>query len=144
MAIKERLVSRITENNECWEWVSPITKNGYGVLSVENKVQLAHRVSYEAYKGTIPKGLQIDHLCRNRCCINPEHLEAVTAKENTKRGDSGKARGAQMRAKTHCPKGHEYNEQNTSVYVQRGKYKTRRCKKCHALAEKERRQNART
>lgn len=75
---------KITEEG-CWEWQGTSQPNGYGVFSINNHLQRTHRVSYEAFVAPIPDGLQIDHLCRNRICCNPEHLEPVTPAENTRR-----------------------------------------------------------
>jgi hypothetical protein len=80
----------------CWEWTAAKT-NGYGVVQVAGRLQRAHRVAYEAAIGPIPEGLHIDHLCRNRACIRPDHLEAVTQAENNRRAGA---------ARTHCPHGH--------------------------------------
>ena len=92
----------------CWVWLGGIAKNGYGKISG----QLAHRVSYTERYGAIDNSLQLDHLCRNRCCINPDHLEAVTQRENILRGVSWSAKN---KRKTHCPQGHEYSDANTYV-----------------------------
>lgn len=111
----------------CWLWTAKITKGGYG--SVSGKSLLAHRVSYATYKGAIPKGLVIDHLCRVKSCINPDHLEAVTQKENLRRRDIALGMAT---AKTHCPKGHEYNEVNTYVSPQN----RRSCRTCNRMRRK--------
>lgn len=95
----------------CWEWTGIKFPHGYGRLTFAKHTLYPHRVSYEIHKGTIPDGLHIDHLCRNRACCNPEHLEAVTCKVNIMR--SPIALASQNAAKTHCPYGHEYTEANT-------------------------------
>ena len=94
----------------CWIWLGSIAKNGYGKIGAK----LAHRVSFIKKHGGIPEGLQIDHLCRTRCCVNPDHLEAVTQKENILRSNSWSAKNAK---KTHCDNGHEYTESNTITRV---------------------------
>lgn len=73
----------------------------------------AHREAYKAFKGEIPDGLELDHLCRVRNCVNPDHLEPVTRLENARRGIGGLMAGLRQRAKTHCPAGHPYAPENT-------------------------------
>ena len=103
----------------CWEWQKSLfASSGYAYVKHDGKGRLAHRVSYETFVGPIPEGLQIDHLCRNRPCINPDHLEPVTAAVNQQRQGS---------EKTHCPRGHEYTDANT--YIRPGTH-IRNCRRC--------------
>ena len=103
--------------NGCWQWKGALFPNGYGHFRLyTHKNGYAHIVAYELFRGSIPKELEIDHLCRNRGCINPYHMELVTHQENILRGISvGHGAGAYQRAKTHCPQGHPYNEANTRI-----------------------------
>ena len=121
MTIKQKIEDNITiDSNECWIWLRFKDRDGYGRIKVNGKRQAIHRLSYETYVGPIPEGLQLDHLCRVRHCINPDHLEPVTNAENSRRGNTGKVNNHQA-IKTHCPQGHEYNEENTY------RWKNQRC-----------------
>ena len=94
----------------CWEFMGYRLPSGYGRVQRGDGVILAtHRVSFEYFKGPIPDNFQVDHLCRNRACCNPSHLEAVTHRENTLRGVGAAAMNSR---KTHCPKGHPYSGDN--------------------------------
>lgn len=119
-------------SSDCWEWTAHRDKCGYGRMCTEGKLQSAHRLAYEAAVGPIPKGLELDHLCRNRGCINPEHLEPVTHRENMLRGLAG----AWQRATTHCPHGHEYNAENTLIAPRPNGAHQRICKACNQKAMK--------
>ena len=109
--------------DECWPWRGALTNGGYGHFSVTNKSVMAHRWAYEYEVGPVPDGLQLDHLCRTRVCVNLRHLEPVTGKVNILRGDSPSAKNAR---KTHCKRGHEFTSDNT--YVWRGG--ERKCREC--------------
>jgi HNH endonuclease len=113
----------------CWIWQRSDTRGGYGHLRHEGQMQYAHRVYYERYRGAIPAGLQLDHLCRNARCVNPEHLEPVTGLENILRGDTIAAR---RKAQTHCVNGHPFDEENT---IRRGRM--RACRECQRRAVRE-------
>ena len=113
----------VDSDTGCWEWTAG-KGLGYGQFWVNGKLRNAHRVVYEYLVGPVPEGLELDHLCRNRGCCNPWHLEAVTHAENNLRGIGITAQNA---IKTYCPEGHEYTEENT--YVHRNKRYCRECKR---------------
>lgn len=113
--------------DDCWLWTGyRKASQGYGFfyVSMSEPIVTAHRFSYRLNVGPIPAGLQIDHLCRNKGCVNPSHLEAVTSRENTLRGIGISALNA---LKTHCPQGHPYSFENTLVDAKRKRY----CRTCH-------------
>jgi hypothetical protein len=98
--IKERILAKVSRaENGCWLWRGKVGTNGYAMFQIDRKYIRVHRASYQAFVGPIPAGLQIDHLCRNRACVNPQHLEPVTQRENTRRGF--------LSRKPTCPLGHE-------------------------------------
>lgn len=114
----------------CWEWQKSLTNTGYGMVSHAGKQWLTHRLTFTLVKGSIPEGTELDHLCRNPACCNPSHLEAVSHVENCRRGLQGKVNNCQT-AKTHCPQGHPYSEENTRISKQKGgKANMRSCIKC--------------
>ncbi len=114
----------------CWLWTGALNVPvplGYGQFSADRRSRRAHRWSYEHFVGPIPEGLEIDHLCRVRHCVNPSHLEPVTRSENMQRAP---LRGRQRHAltHTHCPYGHPYDEANTMRMPRRS---GRRCRACY-------------
>ncbi len=128
MSVADRIenkIERITESG-CWIWTGSLTNNGYGRVSVSRKIVVAHKISYLIYRGDIPKGLTLDHLCRVRCCVNPWHLEPVTMRENIMRGESFASKNAK---KEFCPAGHQYSGENLAIQVSGGR-KGRYCREC--------------
>lgn len=128
--LRERLMKYVRVERDCWIWTGAIDKGGYGRVSYGHaNCALAHRLAYNTFIEPVPDYLTLDHLCRNRACINPLHLEPVTKKVNCTRGLSGKhgKGGLFWRAKTHCPKGHPYDLLNT-YFNKKGH---RFCRLCH-------------
>jgi hypothetical protein len=120
-------------NSGCWLWFGSDNGSGYGVFGLRHGHNVyAHRFSFELFKHMIPGGYEIDHLCGVRCCVNPDHLEAVLHRTNLLRSNNTFA-GQHARA-THCPAGHEYTKENTYV----GPKGTRFCKPCRRLFDKKR------
>lgn len=125
----ERWVVR--EPSGCWRWTGRTNNHGYGVFAIRQRHTYAHRWSYEQFVGTIPAGLELDHLCRNPSCVNPAHLEAVSHRVNTLRGDSMSARHAR---RTHCNAGHEFTSQNTAIK----RDGSRACRECKRATDRRR------
>lgn len=120
----ERGIVRVPESG-CWVWVKAVNSLGYGRITTNSIVENAHRASYKAFVGEIPNGLEIDHLCKVRCCVNPDHLEAVTRYENMRRSSVWQYR----KNKSHCQRGHELTNDNRYTAPSLGnKYLCRACK----------------
>lgn len=107
----------------CWQWTGWLESNGYARFTIGQKRTGAHRWAYERFVGSIPPGMAIDHLCRNRACVNPDHLEPVTTRANLLRGETLAAANA---AKTHCKHGHKFTPENTV----RDGAGNRQCREC--------------
>lgn len=112
--------------DKCWVWSRAPGPSGYGSFRWRGNMR-PYKVTYELLIGPVPRGLELDHLCRNKLCCNPDHLEPVTHKENILRGQSPAAINAK---KTHCPSGHKYSKENTIVLFNSKKTKIRRCRTC--------------
>lgn len=128
-SIPERFWEKVNRDTPsgCWEWLSVKAYFGYGKFHFDRKRKFvgAHRVAYELSKGPIPDGLVLDHLCRNPGCVNPDHLQVVSQRENCLRGISPTADNAK---KTHCKRGHEFTPENT--FAVQGRW--RGCRQCRS------------
>ena len=125
------------ENDEdCWLWNGARQPQGYGVCRHEGKTKRAHRRVYELLVGDIPEGLQLDHLCRVRNCVNPKHLEPVTNAENGRRGIAGQVAKERMLARTHCKNGHEFDRIIHRQSESRKGRVERACSTCQNIAAK--------
>lgn len=121
------------EPSGCWEWIGAKSENGYAKLHLLGKTVRAHRYSFGVFVGPIPEGLQLDHLCRNRGCVNPSHLRAVTQRVNVLVGQGIMAGFAKQ---THCTRGHPFDERNTRMAkIGNGRY----CRVCARERERIRR-----
>lgn len=129
--VAERFWAKVKPSpGDCWTWTACVDRGGYGLFRFKGKSRKAHRVSFELHHGhPVPEGLELDHLCRVRSCVNPNHLDPVTHAENVTRGRGG----WNMAVKTHCPQGHPYEGENLW-----NKGKCRVCRTCHRTAAKER------
>lgn len=124
-----RFWSKVEFGHGCWLWKASATKGGYGVFAHPSGTHTtAHRIAYELAYGVPDPLLQVDHLCRNRMCVNPRHLELVTNAENTRRGLRGEL-------PAYCKRGHKWEESN----VLRNTNGRRQCKKCRQARDRRRR-----
>lgn len=121
-------------NSGCWLWMGACNSGGYGQVGLFGRNWSAHRISFILHRGSIPFGLELDHLCRVRCCANPAHLEPVTRSENAWRGDTGIYAKKHTAKRTHCPQGHSYDAVNTHITPQGHRV----CRQCHRDRERRR------
>lgn len=116
--------------NGCIVWIGRLNRDGYGQSQRRSpKIHLAHRLAYFVKHGHLPK--EIDHICRNRACVNPDHLQEVSHTENMRRGAVGNVN----RNKTHCPNGHPLSGKNLRIAISGG-YARRKCRTCEAYWNK--------
>jgi hypothetical protein len=128
--IYQRLWSKVDRSNlnGCWPWKRSLS-HGYGQFALRHNVNVkAYKFAYVTLVGPVPKGLELDHLCRNRLCVNPFHLEPVTRLVNIKRGDCSRVQTARHAARTHCKRGHPFPVDNPLMGPT-----GRRCRTCLAM-----------
>lgn len=141
MTVIKRILNRVNvDENDCWLFQGAKQSDGYGVVKHREKAKLAHRITYFVFKGKIPKGEEIDHLCKTRNCCNPNHLEAVTHAENIRRGDAKKAFLKMRKNQTHCKRGHKFDEKNTRYKYRKNGVVHRNCIACEKFKYKQRKE----
>lgn len=131
--ILERFEARYVPepNSGCWLWLGGLAGGGYATMWGGRSMIRAGRWAYQTFVGPIPYGLELDHKCRVRCCVNPAHLEPVTHTENVRRGDAGKVNRARQLGKHRCDKGHLFTPENIYRSPKKG---TRECRICRNAA----------
>jgi hypothetical protein len=127
--IQERIHSRyvVDLSTKCWNWTAAVSAGSYGSIYYEGRMQKAHRVMWRLERGEIPEGLDLDHLCRNRLCVNPAHLEPVTRSENLRRSPLMDRHSGI----THCVRGHEFTAENTRHKPGNGHRVCKECMRMH-------------
>lgn len=123
---QERFWSRVDRSGDCWLWTGSLFNSGYGRFKAERQDRCAHAWSYELMRSPVPLGLELDHLCRVRRCVNPAHLEPVTPQTNLLRGLGLASANSQ---KTHCVNGHEFSSENTGRASNGGRV----CRRCAVI-----------
>lgn len=121
----DRFWSKVDASGDCWEWQASKYWNGYGQAKLNGRGMNAHRVAWLILRGEIANGLQLDHLCRNRSCVNPDHMEPVSRRENILRGISPVAVNFH---RFQCKNGHPFDLDNTKMLSG-----NRRCVKCNRM-----------
>lgn len=130
MTATDRFWAKVEVSETCWEWQGYRTRLGYGQIKVAGRVVYAHRFALEASGEVLDDALVVDHLCRNRACVRPSHLEQVSQRVNVLRGESPMAHQARQ---AECKRGHAFTDDNT-ITDRVGK---RRCRTCHLAWRRE-------
>lgn len=134
-SVKERFWAKVAKGEGCWNWTASLSSTGYGQFSIRHRPYLAHRLVYQMTRGPIPKGMQIDHLCRNKKCVNPQHLEIVTPAENLRRVPVRRDQTGPRPwlRKSHCRRGHEFTPATERIK----KDGRRVCRLCERIVSKQ-------
>lgn len=130
MAVTSKeIFDRVQVGDGCWEWTGAHDPKGYGCIDIDDKKPKAHRLVYEILVGPVPEGLELDHLCRNKGCVRPKHLDPVTHAVNMERA------APYIPVKSHCPRGHPYDEANTYIAPGSGSRMCRTCRRDQGKAK---------
>lgn len=133
----ERFWVKVDRSESCWMWTAATNAYGYGYFRTPAGTRVAHRIAYELLVGPIPDGLQLDHLCRSRRCVNPQHLDPVTQAENLRRG----LQGALRQPSAKCPKDHDYGDGTQKTATGRRRL-CRTCRRATQQRYEDRKRNA--
>lgn len=132
----DRFFSKVDISDQCWNWLGSNNGDGYGQIWFNGRMVLVHRICFEHFNHKIPDGMVIDHKCRNRSCVNPNHLQVVTLKENIQLGIPYRKdfynTGNRNIKRTHCKRGHEFTQENLVKSA-----KGRMCRTCHNAYNRE-------
>ena len=132
--MSELFWKKVAKTDSCWLWKGHTHhRDGYGRVMLKGKVRQAHRISYELLRGPVPEGTELDHICRTKNCVNPDHLRAVTQRVNSIENRGGPV--AASAAKTHCLRGHPLSGENLKNSVRANGRMTRDCRACMRLRE---------
>jgi hypothetical protein len=127
--LSDRFWSKVDKSGDCWLWTGGQNRNGYGLISFDGRHEVAHRTAWRLSGRILDPSLTLDHLCRVRTCVRPDHLQQVSMRENLMRGNNFAAEYAKRDS---CSRGHPYTEANTRYRV-RGKYVCRECRQCDLI-----------
>lgn len=143
LPIRIQVKIKINKNTGCWDWLACLDKHGYGRLMWRKedkwRCQFSHRVVFQLLRGQSPP--ELDHLCRNHKCCNPDHLESVSHKVNMQRGKILEGARVYFDNITHCPKGHPYSGDNLYIFITKKGYRNRMCRICRRESKRMRRAN---
>lgn len=140
---EHRFWPKVVVTESCWLWTASTTPAGYGTFRTsERGTTTAHRAAYQMFVGPIPEGMVLDHLCRNRACVNPEHLEPVTSRENVLRGIGPHRTRRRYEQRTHCGAGHPLTGDNLILRTDGGRYRCRTCFNAWRRAQRRKAKNS--
>lgn len=137
----DRFWEKVDKSGDCWVWLASKNTKGYGKFSSNGVPVMAHRFSWEQVNGEIPRELVVNHLCENKPCVRPDHLELITNAENLRYSGVGQKNAEHHKSKTHCRNGHEYTKETTRQTFRKNRISiSRRCMVCF-IATQERYNN---
>lgn len=144
MSLEGRFFEKVNKTESCWLWTGALNSRGYGSIGVNGKSVSAHRFSYEMHKAVIPKGMVVCHSCDVRNCVNPEHLWIGTIGDNNRDAFKKDRNGLSTRRRTHCRRGHLFDEVGVDKRVKKDGTVYRTCSECRRMLAKKKRYDSDT